>query len=123
MPLPWSATARLEGIKVANKPKQKMPVSERAKQFMPFSALKGLYEALLEKEKVIVPKPELSEEKAEEIDQKLHQIQIGKIITAVYYDGGEYLKITGMVANFNSERRLLQIVDTEIAFDDLIDIL
>ena len=108
---------------MANKPKQKMSVSQRAKQFMPFSALKGLHEALLEMEKIIVPKPELSEEKAEEIDQKLHEIQKGKIITAVYYDSGEYLKITGMVADFNSERRFLQIVDTEIPFDDLIDIL
>ncbi len=108
---------------MANKPKQKMPVSQRAKQFMPFSALKGLYEALSEKEKIIVPKPELSEEKAEEIDQKLHQIQKGKIITVVYYDDGEYLKITGMVADFNPEKRIIQIVDTKITFDDLIDIL
>ena len=38
-----------------SKPKQKMPIEERAKQFMPFSALKGLEEALASKEKIIVP--------------------------------------------------------------------
>ena len=33
-----------------NNTRKKMPVEERAKQFMPFSALKGLDEALREQE-------------------------------------------------------------------------
>lgn len=33
-----------------NKPASKMPISKRAKQFMPFSALSGLSAALAEKE-------------------------------------------------------------------------
>lgn len=36
---------------MASKPREKMPISERAKQFMPFAALKGLPEALEKKEK------------------------------------------------------------------------
>ncbi len=35
---------------MAAKPKNKMPIADRAKQFMPFAALKGLPEALLRKE-------------------------------------------------------------------------
>lgn len=35
---------------MAAKPRNKMPVADRAKQFMPFAALKGLPEALLRKE-------------------------------------------------------------------------
>ncbi len=35
---------------MAAKPKNKMPIADRAKQFMPFAALKGLPEALLQKE-------------------------------------------------------------------------
>jgi len=38
---------------VASKPRHKMPIEERAKQFMPFAALKGLPEALAAKEKII----------------------------------------------------------------------
>lgn len=38
---------------MANKPKHKMPIEERAKQFMPFTALKGLPEALAAKEKTV----------------------------------------------------------------------
>ena len=54
-----------------SKPKQKMPIEERAKQFMPFSALKGLEEALASKEKIIVPKKELTQDYAEELNLKL----------------------------------------------------
>ncbi len=35
----------------------------RAKQFMPFDALKGFREAVAEKERIIVPKRDLPEEK------------------------------------------------------------
>lgn len=35
---------------IVNNTRKKMPVEERAKQFMPFSALKGLDEALREQE-------------------------------------------------------------------------
>lgn len=38
---------------MANKPKHKMPIEERAKQFMPFAALKGLPEALAAREKTV----------------------------------------------------------------------
>ena len=37
-----------------------MDRANRAKQFMPFDALKGFREALAEKERVTVPKKELS---------------------------------------------------------------
>ena len=47
-------------IFVAEKPKHKMSTADRAKQFMPFSALKGLDEALKEKEKIIEEQLDLS---------------------------------------------------------------
>ena len=40
-----------------------MSRQDRAKQFMPFAALKGYEEALRKKEKITVPKAELSEER------------------------------------------------------------
>ena len=56
---------------MASKPKHKMPIEDRAKQFMPFAALKGLPDALAAKEKITVPKVELSEEMAEESGRKI----------------------------------------------------
>lgn len=106
-----------------SKPKHKMPIEERAKQFMPFSALKGLEEALAEKEKIVVPKIELSEDSAVELDQKMHALECGKITTIVYYSKQEYLKLTGMVAKIDEDHRILQIVNTKISFDDIYDIM
>lgn len=108
---------------MAKRPKNKMPVSDRAKQFMPFAALKGLPEALAAKEKIIVPKLSLSPEKEEELDLKMHCLKCGEIATVVYFCNGEYIKISGMVARIDETGRVLQIVHTKIAFDDIIDIL
>ena len=54
-----------------SKPRHKMPIEDRAKQFMPFAALRGLPDALAAKEKVTAPQVELSEETAEEPDRKI----------------------------------------------------
>ncbi|MBD5458616.1 MAG: YolD-like family protein [Lachnospiraceae bacterium] len=107
---------------MAKRPKNKMPILDRAKQFMPFAALKGLPEALSKKEKIVVPKIELSPEMAEELDFKMHLLERGKIATAVYFCKDEYLKISGMVARIDETSRILQIVNTKIPFDDILDI-
>lgn len=107
---------------MAKRPKSKMPISDRAKQFMPFAALKGLPEALSKKEKIVVPKIELSPEMAEELDFKMHRLERGKIVTVVYFCKDEYLKISGMVARIDETSRILQIVNTKIPFDDILDI-
>lgn len=108
---------------MASKPQNKMSIADRAKQFMPFAALRGLPEALAAKERIVLPKVELSEEMAEELDRKMHLLQRGKIATVVYFHKDEYLKITGMVARIDETSRLLQIVNTKIPFDDILDVI
>lgn len=107
---------------MATKPKTKMPIADRAKQFMPFAALKGLPDALAAKEKIAVEKIELSPERYEELDRKMHLVERGKIMTVIYYKEDEYLKLTGMVARIDPGSRILQIVNTQIAFEDILDI-
>lgn len=121
MQLPEKGTDRLEGIKVVNRPK--MSREDRAKQFMPFAALKGYPEALRKKEKIVVPKAEISEEYAELLDRKLHQVKKNDIITVVYFYKDEYLKKTGMVSRIDETSRILKVVNTKIAFDDIYDII
>lgn len=101
----------------------KMDRAERAKQFMPFDALKGFREALHEKEKIIVPKMELSEDAREILDRKLHQISRNDMVTVIYFHQNEYLKVTGMVSRFDISARILKVVNTKIAFDDIYDII
>ncbi|MEE3493659.1 MAG: YolD-like family protein [Butyrivibrio sp.] len=102
--------------------RQKMSMDKRAAQFLPFQAVKGLDEALLAKEKIKVPKIELSDEMAEELDKKMHNIKKGSIITCIYFHKDEYLKVTGMVARFDETSRILQIVNTKIKFEDILDV-
>lgn len=100
----------------------KMSREERAKQFMPFAALKGYPDALRKKEKITVPKMELSEDYAEELDRRLRRVRKNDIAAAVYFHRGEYLKITGMVSRIDPTARVLKIVNTKIPFGDLYDI-
>lgn len=95
---------------------------DRAKQFMPFDALRGLRDVLRERERIIVPRMDLSEELKNELDWKLHQLQLNDIITMVYFQKGEYVKVTGMVSGMDTSSRMLRIVNTRIPFDDIADI-
>lgn len=101
---------------MAGRPRTKMSIENRAKQFMPFAALKGLPDALAAKEKIVVEKIELSSDMEEELDRKMHGLCKGMIATVVYFENYEYLKVTGMVAKIDIDNRVLQIVDHKIKF-------
>ena len=79
---------------MAKRPKYHMPIEDRAKQFMPFAALRGLNEALEAKERSI----------------------------ASDFDTDTHLQKTGMVTRSDTSNRFLQITDTTIPFDDIDDI-
>ena len=102
---------------MVNRPK--MPREERAKQFMPFAALKGYPEALRRREKIVVPKMEASEDYAEELDRKLHQVRIGDMISVTYFCKGEYIRQTGMVSGMDANAGCLRIVHNSIRFEDI----
>ena len=59
---------------------------DRARQFMPFDALKGLQEALREKEREIESRRELSEESLAELNEQLQRAKIGDAID-IYIEG------------------------------------
>lgn len=97
----------------------RMSREERAKQFMPFAALKGYEMALREKERIVVSKVELSEDYREELDYRMQQLEKNDIVEVVYFCKGEYLKITGMVSKKDESARILKVVNTNIAFSDI----
>lgn len=104
---------------MAGRPKTKMTIENRAKQFMPFAALKGLPEAMAAKEKIVVEKIELSGDMEEELDRKMRSLEKGTIATVIYFEKDEYQKITGMVAKIDRDSRVLQIVDRKIYFENI----
>ncbi len=97
----------------------KMDRENRAKQFMPFDALRGFREALVERERIIVARRDLSEEQKEALDRKLKQIREKDIVTVEYFQNGEYVQVTGMVSRIDKTSRVLKVVTTKISFDDI----
>ncbi|NLZ74907.1 MAG: YolD-like family protein [Erysipelotrichia bacterium] len=82
---------------MANKPRNKMSVSNRAKQFMPFSALSGFKEALeqVEIKKAREEKIELSQSQKERLNNIIKSLILNDEIKVEYYDGNKYQLITG----------------------------
>ena len=78
--------------------REKMSRELRAKQFMPFAALKGHSEALREMERIPAPRKEFSEEYQEELDRGLRQIRRNDAVRIVYYADGEYRELMGNVS-------------------------
>ena len=98
-----------------------MPRSRRAKQFMPFDALRGLKEAIAAKERVIEPRRYPSEDAIAEINEKLLGLQKGQIVTVVYYGIYEqiYLQLTGPVTKVDPYWHHLQVGNTTIEFPEI----
>ena len=96
--------------------------ADRARQFMPFAALTGYYEVIKQRENIIEPRKELSEDEAEFLSDKLSKIQKGMLITITYYNEDCYETLTGLVSNIDPVYRTITIVKTKIAIDDVCDI-
>jgi hypothetical protein len=107
---------------VGNKIHPKMDRENRAKQFMPFDALKGFREALAEKERLAAAKKELSEERKAELDRRLHVLRKGDMVTAEYFQNEAYVTQTGSVTRIDEAGRVLKLEEQEIPFDTLSDL-
>lgn len=95
---------------------------ERAKQFLPFDALKGLYVALHEKEVEHVDKYELSFEQKEEISEKLQLLRNGEIVIIKYYMNYNYNEIKGKVLYINPIKKVINVSKIEIPFVNIYNI-
>lgn len=95
---------------------------ERAKQFLPFDAVKGLQFALREKENLCMSKVELSDEQIENISNLLGVTKIGDSIEVVYYDNKQYKKIQGKVTKISNVKKSIAIDNVEVFFIDIFSI-
>lgn len=96
--------------------------ADRARQFMPFSALTGYMELVRERERIVQPRRELSDDEAQLLSDKLSRVKKGVVITVTYYYEDCYKKLTGIVSDVDPVCRNLTIVKTKIPFDDITDI-
>ena len=97
-------------------------MSDRARQFMPFSPLKGYYDLIEKCERIKEPKIELTEDMLEIISQKLNKIEKGIMIKVKYYDVDSYVEIEGKISNIDKIYNNLTVIKTVIKFEDISDI-
>ena len=101
-----------------------MSPSRRAKQFVPFDALKGLKEAIAQKEHTPTPRRELSEDAIAEINTRLTDLKPGQLVTVVYYCDytQEYHQLTGKVSKVDPYWKTLEVGSVSIDFSELYEI-
>lgn len=86
----------------------------RGQIFQSFDSLKGFKEMIQKCEIEIVSPSILSQDDYEILDERVHEIQKGKLVTIEYYDCINYKRITGVVSKINLDTQILQIVKTKI---------
>lgn len=81
--------------------------AERAKIFAPYDALKGLYSELQKKEKIVIPKKELSEDQLELLNRFFAELHPGDYIYVTYYAKDRYSYADGEVKGFTSDKKAI----------------
>ena len=100
-----------------------MSRQDRAKQFAPFDALKGLQDALRIKEfeHERVQRGEIQEEKANEISKTLISLEKNSKVNATYFENGHYYNIAGRAKLF-IEEGTIEIEGKVISLSDLFEL-
>lgn len=111
----------------------KMDLSNRAKIFAPFDALRGFNFATMatEAERALMPRVELSEDSQQELNRKLQQLRTGETVTVCYFaqerqvgdlELGYYHSMTGQVQGIDEYSGALILADYFIPIADIRDL-
>ncbi len=97
---------------------------DRAAQFQPFDALKGLQEELRAREerRTRVAKKELSEEQIEMISTALAKIYKKSKVEITFYRAGHYYNLQGVVGGKSDIYKYLLIGQEKIFYDDIYEL-
>lgn len=94
---------------------------ERAKLFAPFDAMKGLKEALRDREErhARVARHEISDEQAEENSRVILKLERGMLVEVYCHDNFHDVVIRGRVTGLDLARKMLSLDGENILFDDI----
>lgn len=96
--------------------------ADRARQFIPFMALKGYFELCREKERHPAPKHALTEEETLELSQCVANLKKGDMVKVTFYDKDAYVTRQGVLSEVVEPLHFLRIVRQRIDFDDILSI-
>jgi hypothetical protein len=92
---------------------------DRAKQFLPFDALKGFKEAIKEADFLKEEKKDLTEDQLISLNDNIKLIKKGMMVKAVFYNIDHYEEIFGLVSRLDLNLKYIMIVKTKIDFKNL----
>lgn len=97
----------------------KMSREERAKQFLPFSAVRGLEEALeMKRQELFVDVPHvLLSDAEEEINDTLKSTVKGDVIEVEYFDGVKNILVKGSVDYIKEKECVISVEGKTIKFE------
>ena len=93
---------------------------QRAKQFAPFSALKGMDEALLAMERVKVEKVVPASDEVERIDRIIRGLSVGDNVFVRAWDGDGYANFTGVFGGVDTVRCVIFVGGRAVDLDGVI---
>ena len=98
-----------------------MTLQERAKQFAPFDAMKGLQEALRDREErhCRVDKHDISDEDIEENSLVIAKLSKGHTVFIEYYCAFHYMEKEGRITEISIPFKFLRLNGERIAFADI----
>ena len=99
-----------------------MPLSQRAKIFTAFSALKGFEELIREQENTYDEMPELSDDQYEDLNFAVNNVRAGDMITVKYFREHKIRTLFGVVTKLSKEKRYISVKGNTLNFDELIEI-
>ena len=94
----------------------------RAKQFLPFDALKGFQEALNAKQIKYEDRKELTEDSLVKLEEEWNKIEKDSIVRVKYYKNKRYVEIQGKIDKIDYTKKKVQINEENINVCDIIEI-
>lgn len=111
---------------------KRMSNYERCAQFMPFSALVGYKEAVVETARITDDRIILDEEAKEILDNKINlvksKLSLKPVVSITYFvpdkskSGGSYSSVKGIIKKIDLYKGIIVIDDNKISICDIIDI-
>ena len=96
---------------------------DRARIFMPFDAIAGFREGLELACKKYNTKKSISEDMANELNEKLKELKKGDKVKVTYYYNIDYNEVIGNIKKVDDTFNELILDNVKIALDDILDVI
>ncbi len=94
----------------------------RAKQFLPFDALTGFYDAIRKVEIMHEEKKVFSPDELDDLDKKIKLVKKNDLIKVKYFYQDEYIETIDKLKKIDKVYKRIILNNNTISFDDIMDI-